>query len=421
MDVLESSSCLVCDGEASYSTPDLSVITFSWFSADFTLLFQETNSTGSSQLQGLCPGVYYLEINSAGDIEQIPFGIGTVLNSAGEFEYTIICSAAPEFSLFDILNAQNQSGQWSDPNNFPISDWNDPEGMQSGLYSYTVTELGCTVESGIWIDVAEQADPGLTTTYLICENYEPFSMTEILAGSPDPGGQWYGPQQDEIGEIFDPETMDTGLFTYQIDTVEGCPAIYSTIYVIENGLPDPGISTTIYICPNALPFDLTASLQGTPEIDGIWYDDEGDEVSNVFDPMVSAAGIYTYEVDGQTPCPNQESVLNVEFTAGIDAGEDGALTVCEIDGPIDFSAALNGTPDDGGFWTDSNGDPVEDLPDASAISTGSYTYTVSAIGCQDVSAQLSLAVEPLPNAGEDSQLSLCEELSIFNLGQALTG
>ena len=94
------------------------------------------------------------------------------------------------------------------------------------------------------------------------------------------------------------------------------------------------------------------------------------------------------------------------------AGTDGTLTVCEGSTPsnAELFAALDGTPDAGGTWSN---DGLE------------YTYTVTAIApCSvDATSKVTITEHAAPNAGTDGTLTVCEGTTPNNaeLFEALGG
>ena len=414
----ESSDCLSCDGTATVSMPLADEASYIWFDQDGGQVISETNATGSSTIIGLCPGVYFVQIIQGGLEQTLYTGVSSSASDAGEFQSILECSQNAPVDLNLLLNP-TEAGVWSNPSGDIDDGVFDPLIDDEGLYSYVVNEDGCLYSSGIYVSISQQADPGNTTTYLICETYAPFEMIDLLAGTPESGGAWFEPGPIEIDGIFDPETMSTGLFTYVIDSVIGCPPIWTTLYVVENFLPDAGLDEDILVCPSALPFDMTSALAGNPEITGAWYDAFNDVVSNVFDPAVSAAGVYTYIVPGISPCPPQEAQLVVDFTEDIDPGLPGLVAACDIFGPIDLFEELGGTPTSGGDWFDPNGVEVDQFLDPLISESGIYTYELSGIGCASATVTVDVFIEQVPNAGGDQVINICESVGQLDLSEAL--
>jgi hypothetical protein len=113
--------------------------------------------------------------------------------------------------------------------------------LKTPVFTTTLNIGGCTVTTGVLVSEIQNANPGNSTTYLICENYNEFFLTDFLAGTPDYGGQWFDGNAQPMDGYFDPATMDSETFTYMLNTVPGCPAVFSTLTVDENLIPNAGL------------------------------------------------------------------------------------------------------------------------------------------------------------------------------------
>lgn len=411
-----SSTCLSCDGEATYDTNLGGLVLYEWYDEFGILVFSEQHANGSSILSGLCPGIYSVQVTNGIQNDYEFFNINTTAVNAGEWSELITCHDSPPTNLFDQLQGNPQAGgTWTTPDGNPFTGIFDPELDQPGTYYYQLDGGGCSVTNGIDVAVNQNADPGLSTTYLICETYGPFLLTNVLAGSPDPGGQWLLPDQTPFDGIYDTDTHNSGSYFYQIDTVPGCPQVVSVLTIIENTLPNPGESNTVYICPNAPAFEMTSQLGGTPQTNGNWTNNMNQTVPAIFDPLIHPEGTYTYTVPAATPCTAQEADLTIVFTAGISAGEDADVSFCEIDEPVDLYNELGGTPTPDGLWYDPNGDILEQPLDPQNALVGAYVYEVSAVGCPTETSSVAVQIETLPNAGQDGETFICDAASPFLL------
>lgn len=101
--------------------------------------------------------------------------------------------------------------------------------------------------------------------------------------------------------------------------------------------------------------------------------------------MLSATtSIFRYVVYSQSPCLNDTSFATVNVTAGISAGTDGSITVCETSNSIlDLYSIITGEAS-GGTWTRLSGtggtfDPIGTfIPNMATTST--FRYIVSGSG-----------------------------------------
>lgn len=67
------------------------------------------------------------------------------------------------------------------------------------------------------------------------------------------------------------------------------------------------------------------------------------------------------------------------------AGEDGTLTICSQDAPLDLFTLLSDDPQAGGVWRNPQGQLINMPFDPGTMASGNYTYTVGADDCQDQS------------------------------------
>ncbi len=415
-----STNCTSCTGEATVTSSFTGLNTYEWYASDGALVSVDINGSGSHSISGLCPGVYQVQWTNGSENDVAWFSIGLPGANAGEVREIIRCTGSGNTNLFNQLGGSPAAGgQWTNPLGQASTGVFNPNTSIAGFYTYTVNVNGCALSSGVLVSVIQNADPGLSTTYLICENYEPFFLTDVLAGDPDYGGQWFNNTQQPIDGYYNPATDATGLFTYMIDTVPGCPPVFSTMFVIENQLPDPGMPADITVCPNAVAFDMTSMLDGTPQSGGLWVDDTNTAVNPVFDPLTHDAGTYEYILQGATPCPNLSATLTIEFTDGISAGSGGNVVLCSNAPDFDLFDALSGAVTDFGSWTAPNGMFTESLLTPATAMPGNYTYTVDAVGCQPVSSLVNLQIEQLGNAGPGGMSVVCESVAVVNLNALL--
>lgn len=406
------STCNACNGEATFSPDD--------FTQEYDLVWStqdgEVISSGSfigqTSVADLCAGIYLINWSSSNDNGELYFSVGLNGPDAGQATNINLCTGSGNTNLFTRLDGTPAAGgTWTNPAGEAATGIFNPSNGMPGLYTYSVEVDGCELTSGVNVTVIQNADPGLSTTYLICEDYEPFFLTDVLAGTPDYGGQWFNGEQEPINGFYNPETDDTQLFTYMIDTVQGCPPVFSTMFVIENTLPDPGESAIIAVCPNAVPFNMTEQLGGNPNTNGVWTTNTNTPVGDVFDPQVLPQGVYTYTVQGLTPCPSQEATLTVTFTDEISAGTPSPVDLCSSTPSYNLFNALSGSVTPGGQWLDPLGNEIDPVLSPNEMIQGNYTYSINAVGCQPLISTVPVAVEDPVNAGPGGVIEVCETSS----------
>ena len=150
-------------------------------------------------LSGLCPSVYHMVVEYAdSSIEDSYFEISAGPTSTGAAHRVILCleaytngsGGAIPFDLTPELASFVPGGTWYGPNGLVIPAASlsslSAATMESGWYTYVTQVGGCDVTSGVYI---QANNTGLTTTYVICETYEPFEMLDFMQGTPDTIGQ----------------------------------------------------------------------------------------------------------------------------------------------------------------------------------------------------------------------------------------
>ena len=141
----------------------------------------------------------------------------------------------------------------------------------------------------------------------------------------------------------------------------------------EIRFPTAGTDGVVEICgdDNLTESELFSALTGSPDLGGAWTDAGGNPV--VF--PVTASGSYTYTVTGAGTCSGFTDASEVAVTVvpPPNAGIDGTVDISAVQSltEAELFAELGGTPDTGGTWTDSGGNPVT-FPVSAA---GVYTYT----------------------------------------------
>jgi gliding motility-associated-like protein len=243
------------------------------------------------------------------------------------------------------------------------------------IYTYTVVATSpCATPATATVTVTEQAqaDAGTNGVLTVCAGITP-SEAELFAslgGTPDVGGSW-----SNVGLVY----------TYTVSATAPCtsPAT-ATVSVTEQSELDAGTNGTLAICAGTTPSEaeLFTALNGTPQAGGIW--------SNV-------GLVYTYTVNAVAPCTgSSSSTVTVTEQAQPNAGMNGTLAVCAGTTPseAELFAALNGTPQVGGAW--SNVGLV-------------YTYTVSATApcTTPATATITVTEQAQPNAGTDVSIQIC--------------
>lgn len=341
--------------------------------------------------------------------------------SAGMDAILAVCSTSSVTSLFDQLGpTAGPGGTWSGPSTV-LGGQYDAASMDPGDYVYTVNGLTPCPSASATVSVTETAAPdaGIGAQVLLCSTDAPVDLFANLGGTPDGGGTWTGPSPI-VGGQYDPASMSPGDFTYTVVGTAPCGNASAVIEVSEIPAPSAGLDGLLSICSDGIPVSLFNALGGDPDPGGTW---SGPSVvaGGTYDPSSMVAGAYTYQVAGVPPCASVQAIVTVEEETAPNAGSDGSATLCSDGGAVDLFTLLGGTPDPGGLWSGPSV-VVNGLFDPAAMIPGGYVYTLSgAAPCADASAQVTITVDPAPDAGDDAGLSVCSTDAPLDLFSALGG
>ena len=345
--------------------------------------------------------------------------------SSGEIE---ICESGVRVTgtvnLFEaLLGTPDLAGTWSGP----LSTSNGSTGtvdvtaMTSAgspyVFTYAVSSASCpTSETTVSIFITESANPGTNGTLALCIDAVAHDLFKSLKGNPEPGGIW-SPALASGNGFFNPAIDAPGDYKYTVQGVPPCGEESATVTVTINPEAQPGTDAELKICINSASVDLSESL-GTHQPGGTWSPALASG-TGLFNPAIDTAGVYTYDVSGITPCGNTTAKVTVTVIPLPNAGTNGSLTLCGNDAPHDLFDSLNGNPERGGTWspnlTSTNGffDPTKDA-------AGIYTYTVQgASPCGEVSATVTVTINPEAQPGTDNQLNVCFDSAPVDLSVSL--
>src|SRR5690606_15053998 len=126
-----------------------------------------------------------------------------------------------------------------------------------------------------------------------------------------------------------------------------------------------------------------------PETGGVWSPALASG-TGIFDPAQDTAGIYTYTVQGKTPCGDASATVKVTVSTASEPGTNGNLMVCEDSAPQDLFDSLGGTPQPGGIWSPALANGTSFF-DPSQDAEGVYTYTVAGNSpCSDATSTVTV-------------------------------
>jgi hypothetical protein len=328
----------------------------------------------------------------------------------------------------------DMGGTWSDDSgagvNLGTPSAVDFSGVAAGTYTftYTIPAAGDCPQSTATVVVTVNAAPdaGIAGSATVCDGGT-LNFSTALGGTPQPGGTWSDDDGSGVN-LSNPSNVTfagvmTGTYnyTYTVTGTAPCTSASAVLTVMVESSPNAGTNGTALVCNGGFStlVDLFGSLGGTPDAGGTWSDDSGSGV-NLADPSnVDFIGVFagtytfTYAVTGAGNCPPASATVTVTVNEEANAGQSNSIEVCQGD-VVDFFAALSGTPDFGGTWSDDSGSGVN-LSNPNAVNFSgvfpgvyNYTYSVSSVPpCSSSSAVLTVTVSSLPDAGTDGFVSAC--------------
>lgn len=417
--VINASAPCICDGGFTYSPEPGQPTFFELLNSNGTSLQTSGQANGTWSLNGLCEGIYRLTATTASDTYQDFIQINNAISPVATFGEASICSTAPNTNLSSFLTGFASGGIWTMPNGNFFNGIYNPSVHGSGFYTYTTNNGTCDQVTGVFVTEIQNANAGIQTTYLICDNYAAFNMIDFLEGNPDLGGQWLTAGGTPMNGVYDPATMSSGLFVYAIDNVPGCNAVFTTMFVDERITPNAGISSSLIVCNGAPAFNLFNQIPGNPMSGGFWFRPNGTPFNGVFNPAVDPAGNYRYVVTANAPCQDAESIITISFSNTDPSGISNQIEVCTSQPAFDMTSELNGFPINGGTWTNQQGQIVANNFNPAASNSGTFNYYFPNVGCSAQGAQLIINVLSAPNAGVDVLTELCSSNTPLNLNDLL--
>ncbi|MCB9168959.1 MAG: gliding motility-associated C-terminal domain-containing protein [Flavobacteriales bacterium] len=330
------------------------------------------------------------------------------------------CDPGAQQNLFLYLTGAPQlGGVWRDPNYGVHSQFFLPGTDQAGDYHYIRIGQGACVNDTATVHVAvnTQPYPGRDTTITVCDSQLQFALFPLLGPGVLSNGTW---NPNTFG-LYTPGNDTPGPQTYTVPGPPGCSAQSATINIIQNHQPEAGADNSLVICSSDGPVDLETLLNGA-EANGEWLDPGAQLTSSIFTPGLSQPGDYSYHLDGDAPCQDDQATITIVENVQADAGIDASILLC-TNGPIlSLIDTLNGTPDLGGYWTGPNGLVPDGTFDPAEDAQGSYIYHVTGIApCADDSAFVLIGVVDAPDAGTDGTMTVCLDDAAIQLIDGLEG
>lgn len=409
-----------CDANFTYA-PQPGIATF-FILTDINGNVLESGATASGQWtsQNLCQGIYFISANASGTNFNTTIQINHPSVPIGAVGQLTLCSTGTAMNLSSSIIGFQPGGIWTTPAGNTFNGSYNPNTFSPGFYLYTIDNNGCLFYSGVNVNEIQNANPGIQTTYLICDTYTAFEMYDFLEGSPDPGGNWFGPNNQPMNGIYDPATMSSGLFVYAINNVPGCNTVFTTMFVDERATPNAGENSSLVVCTGAAAFQLFNHIPGNPDPGGFWFRPNGVPFNGVFQPGIDPAGNYRYVVTANAPCEDQESIISISYSTTDPSGLDASFTICESQNPVNLLTVLNGTPQSNGVWTNAQGQTINGIYDPQTMQSGTFNYYVNNIGCDPTGASVQVIELAAGEAGDDILDEICITNTPLDLNTVLS-
>lgn len=374
------------------------------------------------------PGVYIYTIAAPAPCPSVSSNVTIALQAPpdpGSAGSALLCVTSPSLDLFtSVQGTPDAGGTWTAPGGGAFAGPFVPGISAPGIYTYTVAGAPpCPAASTtVEVTVMDIPDPGTPGSITMCTSGAAQDLFAVLGGAPDGGGAWTAPGGGAHSGTVDPSLDGAGVYTYTINVPPPCASVSSTVTVTLQAPPVAGTDGSLTLCISSPPADLFTSLLGTPDAGGTWTAPGGGPFNGDFLSGTSTPGVYTYTVQGTSPCPAASATVDVQVIDYPDPGINGLLTLCATDGAVQLFPSIGGSPDIGGTWTAPDGSAHVDLFDPGADAAGIYTYTIAVPApCTSVSANVTVSVQQPPVAGTDGALSLCISGSATSLFAALAG
>lgn len=336
--------------------------------------YEVTFTTG-----GRCPTVTHTEIT----IVQAPNAGAAVANPEA-------CLSGDPTDLNDYLTGEDNDGVWTNASGEEITNLYSPVETGTFTFTYTVEAPPCAAQSqDIHLNVVPEPNPGtVVDNPSVCITQGTAHLPDYITGG-ESGGMWYDTNGNAAGETV--TISEPGIVTYFYavsNNACGDHSVQLDLNVVP--APDPGVSVgEASVCAGES-LDLMDFLID-PDLDGTWYDPDGNPVNDQTSIPNTGTYIYTYTID-RAPCASASAEVTFDVQQGPDAGSpDNPEKICISEPAFNMIELMDGATT-GGVWTDSNGNTMNGIFTPSSAGNFTYTYTVTSPECGDIKSDLILNV-----------------------------
>ncbi len=382
-------------------------------------------------IDGLAPGTYdfTFDVNAIGTCDDVNITVSVVINDTPTPTGLATQSFCDSATVAD-LSATGTSILWYDDatGGTALASTDALVDGENYFASQTDAITGC--ESSVRLEVnvivnqsPNSGTPGAPLTF--CDNNTAVDLFTGLDGSQDATGTWFDTDGTGAltGNIFDASLVSAGSyqFTYTVIGIAPCIDSSTVITVTVEETVFAGTDTTLDICSDSGTLDILALLGGA-DTGGTWSP-ALTSGSNIFDPTSDSSGTYTYTISNS--CSTDSSEIVISVTQAPDAGSDANADLCLVNGIVDLTTYLGGTPDTNGTWLPALTSGTNDF-DPTIDTAGIYIYTVAAIApcTTDSTAQLTVTISDSPEPViVEPTLTFClsENPTVSDLDSAVSG
>lgn len=277
--------------------------------------------------------------------------------------------------------------------------------------TYTLTlsdSTACSAVDEVTVFVTTPPDPGTDGSVALCGNGVPFTLTDSLGGTPQPGGVWTAPDTSSHGPLFDPATDQGGTWTYTLPGTGACPDASATLQVTVI-VPSAQAAGDNTICVGD-----TTQLVNTGNVAWTWSPGTGISDTSVPDPYFypESTTVYTLTVTDANGCTATGTVeVTVNAPPIADAGPDAV--VC-ANSAVPIGGAPTGPAGSTFQWSPDAGldDATAANPTASPQADITYTVLVTdANGCAAID-NVAVTVLPPPTVDAGPDVTACNGGSV---------
>lgn len=383
-------------------------------------------------IDGLAPGTYNFtyDVNAIGTCDDILVTASIIINDTP----APTASATQEFcdsATVADLSATGNNIQWYDEATGGTALSSTTTLVDGENYFATQTDATTGCESSVRFEVTVVINPSPNsgmpnaTPITVCDNNNSVDLNSGLDGTQDTSGSWI--DTDGTGalsdNIFDATLVTAGTyqFTYTVNATPPCVNSSTVITVTVEETVFAGNDAVLDVCNDNGTTDLFALLGGA-DSGGTWSPALSSG-TNTFDPTIDASGTYTYTISNS--CSTDSSEVVISITPAPDAGADGSASLCVVDGIVDLTTYLGGTPDSSGTWSPALTSGTNDF-DPTMDLAGVYTYTVTATSpcSMDASSQITVTINDssAPTiAASDLSFCLADNPTVDDLNSTVVG